>query len=243
MWNQVLNRGWGHRGWENGKIPTWFISPSSNIWGKLLQKVPAGKYILKLFIIIKSTRLEEMSKVHSAQPFVGRGAKRGSCRNLPSHIWKTSRDGDSAMTMQRLFQGMIILTVKTFSYTGMKPFLVWIVHFPFPSPRGSSCRDNLSSLYLPRNSYWNNVMRFSLGLLFSRGEISFCHSSEVRSWHCFGASPVFLCLSWAVGTRAGHTLITTLWVQPFSWFPSHLADHPPSLYLASLSHRCSLSNL
>lgn len=86
-------------------------------------------------------------------------------------------------------------------------------------------------------------MRFSLGLLFSRGEISFCHSSEVRSWHCFGASPVFLCLSWAVGTRAGHTLITTLWVQPFSWFLSHLADHPPSLYLASLSHRCSLSNL
>lgn len=57
-------------------------------------------------------KLTKTSKGHLVQPSEEKGASMRWSSSLPNHILKTSSDGNSTMSLERLFQGMIILTVK-----------------------------------------------------------------------------------------------------------------------------------
>jgi len=64
--------------------------------------------------LVEQPRLEGTSKDHLAQLLVGKRAWMGLLSTLFHHVLKTPSDVDSTMSPGRLFQQMMVLTVKNF---------------------------------------------------------------------------------------------------------------------------------
>lgn len=62
--------------------------------------------------IIEQPRLEETSKHYLVQPFLGKGALMRPFRTLSSHRLKASGDRDSATSLGKLSQWLVVLTVN-----------------------------------------------------------------------------------------------------------------------------------
>ena len=131
---------------------------------------------------------------------------------LSSCILKTSSDGDSTMSLGRLFQWLIVLTVKNFFYRDETSSGATCTCCPLSAPCGSLRREGLHPLYsCPLSTaipWWGPPWAFSSPGRKDLTPSVFPHIAGSpalwsSSWPAFGPSPVCLHF-WIVGTRAGH---------------------------------------
>lgn len=108
------------------KLPPGYSS-SPLLWAKWVTPTSNSSHCYCRIIVREQHKLERTSKYHLVQRFMGRMRL---CRTLSNPILKTSSEGDSTMSLGRLFQSMIILTVKNFLLT-----LIWSL---FPLIPGSN---------------------------------------------------------------------------------------------------------
>ena len=131
---------------------------------------------------------------------------------LSSCILKTSSDGDSTMSLGRLFQWLIALAVKNFFYRDETSSGATCTCCPLSAPCGSLRREGLHPLYsCPLSTaipWWGPPWAFSSPGRKDLTPSVFPHIAGSpalwsSSWPSFGPSPVCLHF-WIVGTRAGH---------------------------------------
>lgn len=145
--------------------------------------------------IIEQPRLQETSKDHLVQPLVGKGSQmRQSSRTLSSRIWKTSSDGDPTMCLGRLFEWMIVLTVRI-------SFLYWD-----KTAHGGTCTH--CPLSPQCGSLWGEALTRSISCYLEQGHFpqlwftvlwSLAASSERKVLQSLSSS---LCLSFGKGQLA-----------------------------------------
>lgn len=138
--------------------------------------------------------------------------------SLSNRILKTSSDGDSTMSLGRLLQWLIVLTVKNFLYRYKTSLTIVCTHCPLyshvaPCGKRASVLFVAAAFQLPE--YCDEVPPV---LLFSRDTPSVFpyKAGSPALWSSLqasiGPSPVCLCLSWITGNKTGHSTPSAAWL-------------------------------